>query len=391
MLIFEPIRLHNRLMTYNWQHKNWPSFSFDTNDVEDILFQFAEKLGYVSSAITALPETDQQNTLIEIMITEALKTSEIEGEYLSRQDVKSSIRNNLRLNQKQEKVKDKRAIGISDLMIDVRNSFSEKLTKEKLFEWHKMIFPGTKEILIGAWRKHEDPMQVVSGTLTKPVVHFEAPPSSRVPAEMKAFIKWFNDTAPGGTQEIKRGPVRAALVHLYFESIHPFEDGNGRIGRALAEKALSQSVNRPVLLSLSRTIESGKKDYYKELEFAQKRMDVTNWIRYFINVVLHAQTQVIDEIDFTLRKAKFFDTNKSTLNDRQLIVIRRMLEEGPAGFQGGMNAKKYVGLTRTSKATATRDLQDLVDKKVFKPVGAGRSSRYELIIYGSLPADILRL
>jgi Fic family protein len=378
MLKFEPITLINRLMPYNWQHKNWPSFSFDQEEFEDDLFRFSEKFGYVSAAVNNLSDPLKEETFLEVMITEALKTSEIEGEYLSREDVKSSIRNNLGLNKVHEKVKDKRAIGITELMIDVRKTFAEALTREKLFEWHSMLFKKPGDVAVGKWREHTDPMQVVSGSLAKPIIHFEAPPSKKVPGEMKAFIKWFNDTAPGAKNEIRRGPLRAALAHLYFESIHPFEDGNGRIGRALAEKALSQSVNRPVLLSLSRVIEAGKKKYYKELEFAQKDIEVTKWIKYFAGVIVEAQTLVMNEIDFTLRKVKFFDANKDKLNSRQETVIRRMLREGPGGFKGGMNAKKYIGITNTSKATATRDLQDLADKNIFIVSGAARSTGYEL-------------
>ena len=237
---------------------------------------------------------------------------------------------------------------------------------------------GTGKVKAGAWRTHKEPMQVVSGVLGKEKIHYEAPPSERVPQEMDEFIVWFNDTAPGGNKEIQKAPVRAALAHLYFETIHPFEDGNGRIGRAIAEKALSQGIGRPVLLSLSRTIEAGKNDYYEALQQAQRSNRVTSWINYFVKTVLTAQIEAEKQIDFTLRKVKFFNKYKENLNERQLTVIKRMLEEGAKGFEGGMNASKYVSIAKTSKATATRDMQDLLEKGAFKLFGnaGGRSTKY---------------
>jgi Fic family protein len=211
-------------------------------------------------------------------------------------------------------------------------------------------------------------------------IHFEAPPSDRVPQEMERFITWFNQTGPGGIKEIKKAPVRSAIAHLYFEAIHPFEDGNGRIGRAIAEKALSQGIGRPALLSLSKAIEANRKEYYDALEMAQQSNEITKWINYFVKTILAAQTEAEEQIDFTLKKAKFFDRYKDQLNDRQLKVIRRMLEEGPEGFTGGMNATKYGSVTKTSKATATRDLQDLLEKGIINVVGGGRSTRYQINI-----------
>jgi Fic family protein len=381
MLLFEPNKPYIRLMErYNWQRKDWPNFTFSLEASEDALYVFAEKAGHISGIWKAIPENMQMEAVVDLMLAEAMKTSEIEGEYLSRKDVLSSIKANLGLTNPKTKAKDRKASGIADLMTDVRNSFMESLTKEKLFVWHRMIFGESDELVIGKWRTHKEPMQIVSGAVGKQKVHYEAPPSNRVAKEMDRFITWFNETAPGGKKEIRKGPVRAAIAHLYFETIHPFEDGNGRIGRALAEKALSQGIGRPVLLSLSRTIEAEKKNYYGALEKAQKSLDISGWINYFVNTLLNAQTQAEEQIEFTLRKVKFFDRFTPQLNKRQLTVIRRMFDEGVKGFEGGMNANKYIGLTKISKATATRDLQELVEKGIFKIVGGGRSSRYDLII-----------
>lgn len=368
------------MLRYNWQQKNWRQFKYTLDDVSDELLLFAEKVGRVSGILDGIPEQTKQEFIIDIMLVEAIKTAQIEGEYPNRNDVLSSIRKNLGLTYNKENFRDKSAIGLGELMIDVRKTFKDVLTEEKLFAWHHLLLGKNNRMAVGQWRTHAEPMQVVSGALGKEKVHFEAPPSDRVPEEMKGFIQWFNDTAPGGSQEIRRAPVRAAIAHLYFESIHPFEDGNGRMGRAIAEKALSQTIGRPVLLSLSRTIEANKKLYYESLEKAQQSNDLTHWIRYFINTIINAQTEAEQQIEFTLKKAKFFDRFNEKLNERQLTVLRRMLEEGIKGFEGGMNARKYIGLTKTSKATATRDMQHLLELGAFVLASnaGGRSTSYQV-------------
>lgn len=368
------------MIRYNWQLKNWPNFEYSPQNIEDELLLFAEKTGKVTGTLNALPENAQMEAVVDIMVAEAIKTSEIEGEYLSRKDVLSSIRKNLGLVSSLEYIADKKAVGIGELMIDVRNTYNEELIEEKLFAWHKMLLRGSRGIEVGAWRTHEEPMQVVSGAMGKQKVHYEAPPSARIPQEMNRFISWFNETAPGGKKEIKKAPVRSAVAHLYFETIHPFEDGNGRIGRAIAEKALSQGIGRPVLLSISKAIEAKKNDYYDALQKAQSSNEITEWINYFVRTILTAQTDAEEIIDFTLKKTKFIDRYKNELSDRQFKVCRRMLEEGPKGFVGGMNAGKYGSIAKVSKATATRDLQDMLKIGAIVPFGeaGGRSTKYQV-------------
>jgi Fic family protein len=363
---------------YNWQQQDWPNFKYDAAKADDWLFAWAEKTGHFTGMLKALPAATQMEAVIDVMTAEAIKTSEIEGEFLSRKDVMSSIKKNLGLLTDKTNIKDKKAKGISELMVDVRKTFKDHLTKEKLFEWHTMLLGNNAAIEVGKWRTHKEPMQVISGAIGKQKIHFEAPPSQKVSKEMERFIKWFNDTASGGSKEIKKAPIRSAIAHLYFESIHPFEDGNGRIGRALAEKALSQGLGRPVMLSLSRTIEANKNDYYTALSKAQQSNTISNWINYFLKTILDAQTEAEEQIDFTLRKVKFFDQHRSDFNQRQLTVVKRILQEGPKGFEGGMNARKYSSLTKTSKATATRDLQDLAEKKILIATGGGRSTSYQV-------------
>lgn len=364
---------------YNWQKKEWPHFIYEIDVVENELYILTEKFGFLTGMLKAMPEEMQMDTILDVIVSEAIKTSEIEGELLSRIDVMSSVRNNLGLTPNLP-VRDKRAKGVGSLMIRVRNTYSDILTEQTLFDWHTLLLSYRNDIEAGKWRTHTEPMQVVSGAFGKIKVHFEAPPATLVSGEMARFIEWFNETGPGGKKEIKKAPIRSAIAHLYFESIHPFEDGNGRIGRAIAEKALSQGIGRPVLLSLSKAIESNRKTYYAELGKAQQSLEITSWIKYFVDTILAAQKDSENEIDFTLKKAKFFDRFKNQLNERHLTVIRRMLEEGPKGFQGGMNAKKYAGLCKVSKPTATRDLQYLAEIKVFLVSGGGRSTSYQVNI-----------
>lgn len=367
-------------MTYIWQHPEWPEFRYNLTGIEDILFVFAEETGHISGILKGTSDALQIETLINTLVAEAIKTSEIEGEFLSRQDVVSSIRNNLGIAQKPEPVKDRKAQGAAELMVNARNSYAEPLSEAMLFSWHKTLLKDSKNITTGAWRKDTAPMQVISGSIGKEKVLFEAPPPEHVPAEMARFIEWFNATAPGGSTEITKAPLRSAIAHLYFETIHPFEDGNGRIGRVIAEKALSQTLGRPVMLSLSRTLEAGRKKYYQSLETAQKHIDITAWIRYFVQTIVDAQIETRNMLDFTLKKTRFFDHFKELLNDRETKVIQKMLETGPNGFEGGMTAKKYMSITKTSKATATRDLQHLAEIQCLASSGGGRSTSYKLSI-----------
>lgn len=366
-------------MIYNWQQPDWTDFQYDITAVQDVLFAFAEKTGQASGILKGLPDHIQTDAIIGLMVSEAIKTSEIEGEYLSRSDVISSIRHNLGLDSDTAPTADKRAKGAADLMVDVRNTFQAPLSEEKLCEWHKMLMGGQhRKLEIGMWRTHEEPMQVISGAIGKWKVHFEAPPSSQVPEEMGRFIDWFNRTSPAGKAPIANPVVRSAIAHLYFESIHPFEDGNGRIGRAISEKALSQGLGRPTLLSLSEAIEAQKQDYYKALKNAQRSNEITHWLLYFSNTALAAQIRAEENIEFILNKTKLFDRLKDQLNDRHLKVIRKMLDAGVTGFEGGMTQKKYVAITKTSTATATRDLKYLADIGALKQIGGGRSTRYEI-------------
>jgi len=366
-------------MNYNWQQIGWPNFEFTPGIIEDVQLKFLLKSGKSSGQYSGISLEKRNQLLVGILLSEAIKTSEIEGEFVSRIDVMSTLKKNLGIHEEQPRlVKDHRAKGIAKLMVAVRQTWEEPLSEAMLFAWHEMLMEGNRYIQAGKWRTGTEPMQVVSGAMGKEVVHFEAPPSTRVPGEMKLFVDWFNQTAPGGAQAIRNPILRSALVHLYFESIHPFEDGNGRIGRALAEKVLHQGSDQPILISLSQVIEAKRQLYYDQLKQAQRSLQVDEWLLYFADVVMKAQEKVGELIEFSLQKIRLFDAFSKVLNERELKALTRMLGEGPDGFDGGMNAKKYMSLTGASKATATRDLQHLRDLGIFVSEGGGRSVRYQV-------------
>lgn len=367
-------------MRYNWQQSDWPNFRYQGEGLTDLLLEFVERAGRVGGFVEGLPENLGTEAVLDLMIAEAIRTSAIEGETLPRDEVMSSIRNRLGLNPVPRPVASRMADGVGELMVAVRNGFREPLTEESLFGWQRILLGGVSNLRVGGWRVGGDPMQVVSGRIVEPTVHFEAPPAARVPEEMAGFIEWFNATAPGGRDAIPHAPIRAAIAHLFFETIHPFEDGNGRIGRALTEKALSQGLGRPVVMSLSRSIDLRRSEYYAALNSAQMSNEVTAWLHWFVGVVVAAQRDAERQIHFIVKKSKFFQRFGAELNERQRKVVARMFDAGPDGFVGGMSARKFVALTGVSKATATRDLQQLVEMGALASLGSGRGVRYELVL-----------
>jgi Fic family protein len=363
-------------MKYNWEQKDWRKFTYNKDVIEAYITIFSEKLGIAKGGLSFLDAKQHKDTLVDILVAEAIKTSEIEGEFLSRKDVVSSIKKNIGIPINSATVRDIRAKGIAEMVSVVHKDYESLLTEEMLFDWHKLMFQKNAIVNSGCWRVHEESMQVVSGRVGKEVIHFVAPPSSDVPKEMRLFIKWFNDTAPGGKKEIKFAALRSAIAHLYFESIHPFEDGNGRVGRSIAEKALLQTVGHPLLLSLSVSIEKDKSKYYESLRIGSKSNEITEWVKYFIETILDSFDNAEKLINFTLQKTRLFDKYKDVLTKNQFLVLKKMLSKGMDGYVGGMTAKKYMKITKVSKSTATREMGKLKDLGIFKIVGEGRSTSY---------------
>ena len=237
---------------------------------------------------------------------------------------------------------------------------------------------GRRDLVdIGCYRRHDDPMQIVSGPIHRPRVHFEAPPSDCTPAEMDHFLTWFRDTMPGGANPLP-AVTRAGLAHIWFESLHPFEDGNGRIGRAIVEKALAQGLSTPVLTAVAGTLLKRRKEYYQALEAASRNLDVTAWLLWFAAAVIEAQQQSFTWVEFILNKTRLLTSAQGQLNARQEKAILRMFEAGPDGFVGGLSAGNYMCITGAPSATATRDLADLVVLGVLRRTGERKATRYYL-------------
>jgi Fic family protein len=364
-------------MAWNWQQPDWPEFTYDAAALETLEKQFLLLSGEFIGAFKHIGANDRDILKIELISDEALKTSEIEGEFLNRDSLQSSLRQQFGLATDNRRISPAER-GIAEMMVDLYRGFAGPLTHETMFGWHGMIMSGQRRIqVIGGYRTHAEAMQVVSGSMHDPKVHFEAPPSKRMKKEMDAFVAWFNETAPNGRRPLS-ALTRAGIAHLYFVSVHPFEDGNGRIGRGLAEKSLAQNLGQPSLIALAYTIERGRKAYYDMLESSNKGNEITQWLSYFAETILQAQRNTILRVDFYIAKAKLYERLRAQLNPRQEKAIARMFREGIDGFKGGLSAENYISITRASRATATRDLQDLVAKAALVRTGELRHTRYHL-------------
>jgi Fic family protein len=364
-------------MSWNWQQPDWPNFTYDSGALEPLEKQFLLQSGQFIGACKHIGADDRESLKIEIISDEAVKTSEIEGEILNRDSIQSSLRQEFGLGTEHAGVKPAER-GISKMMADLYRNFAAPLAEKTLFDWHGMLMSGDRSIAeVGRYRTHAEPMQVVSGPDYRREVHFEAPPSDRMAGEMKRFIAWFNDTAPGARTALP-ALTRAGIVHLYFVCIHPFEDGNGRIGRALAEKSLAQTLGQPSLIALAYTIERRRKEYYAALERNNRENEITDWLAYFAQTVLEAQKNTLARVDFYIAKARFYERMRGQMNERQERAVGRMFREGIHGFKGGLSAQNYISITRASRATATRDLQDLVEKGALIRAGELRHTRYYL-------------
>jgi Fic family protein len=366
-------------MTWNWQHPDWPEFLYKSEDFEKYETEFLQKSGILLGSVKHIPSDDQEILKIDLITDEAYKTSEIEGELLNRASLQSSIRKQFGLQTDLRKIPAAEQ-GVAEMMVDIYRHYASPLSETSICAWHHMLMNGRRDLRnVGVYRTHPEPMQIVSGSYDRPIVHFEAPPSMAVPYEMNRFIDWFNSTAPGEKKALP-GLVRSGIAHLYFESIHPFEDGNGRIGRAISEMALSQRLKRPALIAISTAIEAHKKTYYESLNAGSRSLDISGWLQYFCTMVLDAQDRTQRSVDFIIQKGLFYTRFSGLLNERQAKVVARMLREGISGFKGGLSAENYIRITNTSRATATRDLQNLVELGAFMRTGERKHTRYALNI-----------
>ncbi len=372
---------YNHAMRWIWQQSDWPGFRYDQRMLEDRDIAFRANSERLTGRFEALPMVYQEDATIDLMLSEAIKTSAIEGEELDWESVRSSLLSLITSDTLPE-TSDQKAAGAASLLVDVRRNWQVLLTHELLGKWQSMAVPEQRytSILRGAYRNDPSPMQIVSGPYGQEKIHYEAPPAIRLPDEMAKLLSWYNQSSPlSGDQKIV-GIARAGIAHLRFEVIHPFDDGNGRVGRAIADHALSQYLGYPTTACLATAIEADKKSYYWQLETASRgSLDINAWLDYFSDIVNQAQTIAREEVDFVLAKTRFYETFSDQLNDRQTRVVTRVFAEGRKGFEGGITTRKYEAITRCSNRTASRDLSDLVAKGIIilLPSG-GRTTHYAL-------------
>ena len=366
-------------MVWNWQLAGWPAFQWDGQVIAAAERRFLEAAAVTVGARRHLQQDDRETLDIELLSRDAISTSAIEGETLDRASVQSSLRKQLGLSAAAVKSRPAEA-GLAEIMASLYRAPCSPLTHDSLFAWHRMVTNGRRDLAdIGCYRRHGDAMQIVSGAVGKERVHFEAPPSSRLPREMDAFLGWFAQTGPDGTRPLP-AVARAGMAHLWFESIHPFEDGNGRIGRAIAEKALAQGMLNASFTGLSATILRHRRDYYAALERYSTSLEINGWLKWFADIVLEAQEDADRLVRFLIEKARLLRSLEGMLNPRQEKVLLRLFAEGPTGFKGGLSASNYASITNATPATVTRDLADLVTKGALLRSGERKGTRYWLTI-----------
>jgi Fic family protein len=364
-------------VAWNWELEGWPEFEWNPERLRSKEQAFVENAGIAVGAIRHLGQDDRAELVIELLSADALSTSAIEGEVLDRDSVQSSLRRQLGMSAAAFRSRPAEA-GIAEMMADLYRHPFEAVTQERLFEWHRMVMNGRRDIAdIGCYRRHSEPMQIVSGAFGRQRVHFEAPPSERLKGEMDRLTGWFEETSPRGKRPLG-ALARAGIAHLWFESIHPFEDGNGRIGRAIAESALAQAISTPTFSALSKSLLKHRKDYYAQLEAASRTLAIDEWLSWFADRALEAQKSADDLVRFLIEKTKFMDGLRGALNERQEKVLLRMLAEGPEGFTGGLSAGNYATITGAPPSTVTRDLFDLVEKGALLRTGERKATRYRL-------------
>jgi Fic family protein len=375
-------------MKWIWQQPDWPNFRYAKQEFKGRDNEFRLNSERLMGRFESLPKAYQKDATIDLMLSEAIQTSAIEGEVLNRESVRSSLLS-LITSDTLPRTANLKAAGAASLLVDVRKNWEAPLTHDLLGKWQSMAVPEQRYTSIrrGEYRNDPSPMQIVSGPYGREQVHYEAPPAAQVPDEMERFLDWYNQTSPVNGNEQMPGIVRAGIAHLWFESIHPFDDGNGRVGRAIADHALSQHLGYPTTACLATAIESDKKAYYHQLEEASRGdLDVNGWLEYFSDTVNMAQDIAKEEVDFVLAKTRFYDTYGDQMNERQAKVVARMFAEGREGFEGGISTKKYEAIAKCPNRTASRDLSDLVEKGIITPLsGGGRTTRYKLVTVEASP------
>ena len=364
---------------YIHQLPHWPRFIWNQEQVSPLLAEIRSRQGRLLGHMEALGFKLQAEANLQTLMLDVLKSSEIEGEQLDAEQVRSSIARRLGMDIAGLVPADRHVDGVVEMMLNATQQYRQPLSAQRLYGWHAALFPtgysGMHKITVAAWRnnKNDAPMQVVSGAMGKEKVHFEAPDAARLPEEMQQLISWFNE-------DVQIDPViKAAIAHLWLVTIHPFDDGNGRMARAIADMQLARADATPQrFYSMSAQIRKERNQYYDILEATQKSsMDITRWLSWFLQCLGRAIDAAAQTLAAVLQKARFWEQHATTLlNNRQQLMINKLLD----GFEGNLNSSKWAKITKISPDTALRDIQDLMNKKILvKEVGGGRSTTYKLI------------
>ena len=365
---------------YIYQLDNWPAFSWNKEILDPLLLQLSLQQGKLLGKMEALGFELKTEANLAALTEDVIKTSEIEGAILDIHQVRSSVARKLGLDIAGLVNSDRHVDGVVEMMIDATQNYKTELSKDRLFAWHAALFPmgysGMHKIEVAGWRKNtiDDPMQVISGPMGKERVHFQAPPANTLNEQMARFIDWYNQTDLNGF-------LKAAIAHLWFVTLHPFEDGNGRIARAVADLQLAKNDNTPYrFYSMSAQIRKERNEYYFILEQTQKgSLDITIWIQWFLGCLERAYTSTEIILSSVLTKAAFWKRNAMiALNKRQQIIVNKLLD----GFEGKLTTTKYAKITKCSRDTALRDVTDLIEKNILiKEDGLGKNTAYLLVTH----------
>lgn len=363
---------------YIWQQKEWPDFTWDDSKLSYKLGKVRGLQGKLVGKMSALGFDLKNGAMLDTLTADITKSSEIEGEILNRDQVRSSVARHLGIETEGLPEADRYVDGVVQLMLDATQNYMQPLTDERLFNWHAALFPtgrsGAYKITVADWRQGAEPMQVISGAMGKEKVHYQAPDSDNVPYQMKMFLDWAND-------DQKIDPVlKAAIAHLWFVTIHPFDDGNGRMARTIMDLFLARADEMPYrFYSMSAEIRRQRKGYYEILEKTQKGgLDITDWLEWFLDCLEAALIDTEKSISTVLQKAVFWDKHRLVpMNERQIKMVNLLWD----GFDGKLTSSKWGKITKSSADTALRDIQDLIVKGVLRKTDeGGRSTNYELVI-----------
>lgn len=363
---------------YIHQLKDWPNFTWNTEALLTRLGEVRHRQGRILGLMSSAGFKLQETAVLDTLTLDVTKSSEIEGERLNTEQVRSSIARRLGIELAGAVPADRIVEGVVEMMLDATQKYTDELTADRLFDWHAALFPtgrsGMHKITVADWRTPEaGPMQVVSGAMAKEKVHFEAPEAERLPAEMAAFLKWFND------EPTTDAVLKAAIAHLWFVTIHPFDDGNGRITRAITDMQLARADGTSQrFYSMSAQILREKTAYYNILEQTQKGgLDITTWLSWFLDCLFHAMDHTEGTLTIVTNRAKFWERNRDNLlNSRQQYMVSTLLDD----CYGTLTSTKWAKMTKSSPDTALRDIQDLIEKGILeKEPGGGRNTTYNLV------------